>query len=110
MEGRLESLPFEHWVAHVFDHEVRDPQWYFDLDAPIWAAPAQLTLNYVTRLFSDPASYLGQFDDRQLNQGFWYLVSNSGSDHMFALTDTSAPPETRIRCVESFTLLFERLF
>jgi len=110
MEGQLESLPFEEWVAHVFDHDVRDPQWYFDSDAPFWAAPAHLTLTHVTRLFSDPAKYLAQFDDRQLNQGFWYLVGNAGSSHMLALTDTSAPLEARIRCVESFTLLFERLF
>jgi hypothetical protein len=29
---------------------------------------------------------------------------------MFALTDTSAPLQTRIRCVESFCSLFEKLF
>ena len=52
MEGQLESLPFEEWVAHVFDHDVRDPQWYFDSDAPFWAAPAHLTLTHVTRFMA----------------------------------------------------------
>jgi len=110
MDSRLESLPFNAWVDHVFDHDVSDPNWYFDLDAPVWAAPAALTLDHVTRLFENPIEHLARYDDAQLNQGFWYLVSNGGSNHMFALTDASAPLETRIRCVRSFSSLFERLF
>jgi hypothetical protein len=110
LDRRLESLPFDDWVAHVFDHSVTDPQWYFDLDAPVWAAPAALTLAHITRLFEKPVEYLSRYDDEQLNQGFWYLVGNSGSDHMFALTDASAPLSVRIRCVKSFTSLFRTLF
>jgi hypothetical protein len=110
MDGRLESLPFEDWVAHVFDHKVGEPQWYFEPDAPVWAAPAVLTLAHMTRLFNDPLAHLSGYDDQQLNQGFWYLVSNSGSNHMFALTDAAAPLQTRGRCVESFSSLFEKLF
>ena len=44
---RLKALPFEKWVAHVFDHEVRDPhdpQWYFDADAPVWVGSAELEI------------------------------------------------------------------
>jgi hypothetical protein len=110
MDRRLESLSFDEWVAHVFDHDVRGPEWYFDLDAPVWAAPAALTLAHVTRLFENPIEWLSRYDDAQLNQGFWYLVSNAGSNHMFALTDASAPLQARIRCVKSFTSLFEALF
>jgi hypothetical protein len=105
----IEWLPFEGWVAHVFDHDVRDPAWYFDLDAPFWDAPAPLTIAYITRLFTDPEPWLARFDDATLNQGFWYLVSNGGSNHMFALTDPSAPLADRIACVRSFTALFEKL-
>lgn len=110
MSERLESLSFDDWVAHVFDHDVADRAWYFDLDTPVWAGPAALTLAHMTRLFEDPTRALDRYDDRQLNQGFWYLVSNAGSDHMFALTDASAPLATRVRCLESFTSLFEKLF
>jgi hypothetical protein len=60
MELHLDSLPFDEWVRHVFDHEVREPQWYFDLDAPFWAAPAALTLAHVTRLLpGERASWAG---------------------------------------------------
>jgi hypothetical protein len=107
---RRTTLPFAEWAKHAFEHEVRDPQWYFDLDAPIWAAPASLSIAHMTQLFSDPAPPLAPFDDAQLNQGFWYLVSNGGSDHMFALMDDSVALEARRRCIESFFTVFERLF
>ena len=110
LDIRLTSLSFDDWVKHVFDHEVRDPQWYFDLEAPIWSAPASLSIEHMTRLFLDPMPALAGFDDGQLNQGFWYLVSNGGSDHMFALTDASVALEARLGCLESFVTLFERLF
>jgi hypothetical protein len=69
MEGQLDYLLFEEWVAHVFDHDVHEPQWYFEPDAPVWAAPAALTLAHVTRLFNAPVRYLARYDGRQLNQG-----------------------------------------
>jgi hypothetical protein len=109
-DRRLTTLPFEEWVAHVFDHDVRSPEWHFDLDAPTWDAPVAETLAHITRLFSDPVPQLSRFDDATLNQGFWYLVSNTGSTHMFALTDEAAPLPQRHACVRSFVPLFEKLF
>lgn len=97
MSRPLESLSFDDWVAHAFDHAVADRAWYFELDTPVWAGPAPLTLAHLTRLFGDPVRCLA-------------LVSSSGSDHMFALTDASAPLANRVRCLESFTSLFEKLF
>ena len=106
---RLKSVPFEGWVEHVFDHEVRNPQWYFDADAPVWAGSAELTLAHMTRLFSDPAGTLERFDDERLNQGFWYLVDSAGSNHMLALTEASVDVAARVRCIESFSSLFAKL-
>jgi hypothetical protein len=110
MKPQITFLAFEDWVAHVFDHDVSDPQWYFELDADFWDAPASLTLAYLTRLFNAPVELLARFNDQQLNQGFWYLVSNAGSNHMFALTDKSAPLAARLQCLRSFIPLFQQLF
>lgn len=107
---RLKSLPFEKWVKHVFDHEVRDPQWYFDADGPVWVGSAELTLAHMTQLFNDPAKPLRAFDDAQLKQGFWYLVGTAGSNHMLALTDASTSLGARVRCIDSFSSLFAKLF
>ncbi len=110
MERALTDLPFEDWVAHVFDHEVTTPQWYFQPDADYWQGPAALTLAHVTRLFEAPTAVLAPYSDEQLSQGFWYLVSSSASDHMFALADEAVPLEVRRRCLRAFVGLFQTLF
>ena len=76
MENALTNLSFDDWVAHVFDHEVGGPQWYFDTDAEYWQGPPAVTVAYLTQLFEDLMPYVGSYSDQQLNQGFWYLVSN----------------------------------
>jgi hypothetical protein len=100
---------FEAWVQHVFDHEVREPAWYFDPDAPGWDGSPETTVAYVTRLLESPAPILDRFDDAQLNQGFWYLVG-AGSSYMFTLTNPAVPSPARLRCVRSFEPVFRTLF
>jgi len=104
----LYDIPFDEWVAHVFDHKVRVPQWYFDIDSDDWDGPSQITVTYITRLFENPERYLEKFSDEQLEQGFWYLSGTS--EYMFALLDQCVPMEERTGCIRSFYLLFEQLF
>jgi hypothetical protein len=110
MDERLTFLSFEDWVKFIFAHEAGGLQWYFAPNAPYWNGPPDLTITYITRLFEDPLPVLSGYSDEQLNQGFWYLVSNGASDMMFALNDEAVPLEQRIRCLKSFRLLFEEVF
>lgn len=112
MPDQSSSLSFRDWVTHVFNHPVTDPQWYFDgmADGDDPDVPTGVILAHMTQLFDDPVTVLLGYDDAQLNQGFWYLVSNCCSNHMFALTDCSAPLSSRIRCIESISSLFGKLF
>jgi hypothetical protein len=110
MAKQITFLAFEEWVRFLFDHEVGKPQWYFAADAPYWMGPADLTVEYITKLFNDPLQHLSPYSDAQLNQGFWYLVSNGGGDSMFALTDESVASEKRVACLKSFSSVFEKLF
>jgi hypothetical protein len=110
MGPRLTFLPFEQWLKFIFDHPVGDPQWYFDLEAPFWDAPAEITVDYISKFFENPNPFLKDYTDAQLNQGFWYLVSNGCSDMMFALTEPAVPLAQRLRCLSSFQLIFERVF
>lgn len=29
---------YQEWTRYIFDHEIRDPAWYFDLHAPKFVA------------------------------------------------------------------------
>jgi len=89
---------------------VRKPEWYWDIDVPYWKAPSELTVDYLTRLFGRPLPVLYGYDDAQLNQGFWYLLSSACSSYMFAMTDEAVPLELRIKCVKSIQRVFEQIF
>lgn len=105
----LTDLTFEDWVTHIFDHEVRNPEWYFDLDAVYWDGLAVTTVRYLTRLFQAPLPILDRYSDPQLNQGFWYLTG-SGHEIMHTLLDAKVPMAERIACVRSIESLFAALF
>jgi hypothetical protein len=110
MGQRSTFLPFEEWLEFIFDHPVGNPQWHFDLEAPFWDAPAEITVDYITKFFENPNPFLKDYSDGQLNQGFWYLVSNGCSNMMFALSELSVPLAQRLRCLSSFQSVFERVF
>jgi hypothetical protein len=67
-------------------------------------------LDYMIELFEAPAAPLQKFSDAQVNQGLWFLASNSCSDHFFAFTDLGLPEERRLRGVRAIGTLFARLF
>jgi hypothetical protein len=117
MEEENHHLSFEQWIAFAFDHPVPDrgePNWYhrIDYDGEWWdpSASPETTIAYLTLLFENAHTVLTPFSDAQVNQGFWFLVDNSGSDHMFALLDQSVPWSKRKRCFTSIFTLFEHFF
>jgi len=69
------SLP--KWIAHVFDHPVTDPAWYWDRDAPHWEDSPEHIATYIASAFEHSGELFASFSDKQLNLGFWYLVSNN---------------------------------
>jgi hypothetical protein len=111
-----DDLPFESWVAYVFDHPVLDPQWWWQ--APEsghlqeWNTAADLprTLQYLTRLFNDPAEIAVRFSRPQIDQGLNFLVSNTCSNHMFTLTNTKLPWSDRRACFDAMIPLYSKLF
>lgn len=115
-EGKqLTNVTFEEWIAYVFDHPVREAclaAWYHDLSSDYWKESSQpeVTLAYLTRVFEEANTVLLSFSPAQINQGFWFLASNSCSDHMFVLLNSDIPWPERKRCIEAMYTLFEQFF
>lgn len=101
---------FAAWVRAVFDHPITNPAWYWNVDADTSEPPAELCVQYLTQLFLDPESALATYSDAQLNRGFWYLVDNGCSNHMFSLIEPEVAWEARREGIRSIAVLFERLF
>jgi hypothetical protein len=101
------SLP--NWIAHVFDHPVTDPAWYWSLEEPGWRDSPEHIASLIADTFERSGELLSRFTDAQLNQGFWFLVSGLGSDYMFALDEATVPLATRLRGLRSFIPLFKQV-
>ncbi|MCE9526599.1 MAG: hypothetical protein K8R36_11150 [Planctomycetales bacterium] len=106
---RLDEAKYLSWVQHVFDHPVMNPAWYWDLNAESSEpAPPECVAN-LTQLFAEP-EILATYSDAQVNQGFWYLVSNTGSNYMFSLIEPGVDWPERQTAIRSIAILFARLF
>jgi len=103
------EIHFEDWVAGVFDHPVTKPEWHWGPEATNWSRPNEEALEFTARLFDQPAEILRRFSDAQLNQGFWFLLGSNG-DVMRGLDNEDIAWELRLRCIRSFSSVFETLF
>lgn len=97
------------WIAHVFDHSVSEPAWYWESAAPEWEYNAERDANFIAETFERSGELLKSFSDAQLSQGFSYLVSSSCSDFMFSLVEPKAALTLRLRALRSFVPLFEQV-
>ena len=97
------------WVDHLFDHPVAEPAWHWAIGAPRWDDSAEGVATLIARTFENSGELLNRFSAEQLNQGFWYLVSNSCSSFMLSLADPEVPSSIQIRTLRSFVPLFEQV-
>ena len=110
MEERLTNLTFKQWVLHVFDHEIKDPEWYFDFDKDFWDGPPAVTVDYLTQLFNGMPAVVEGYSDAQVKQGLWYIACTACSNIILALTDSSVSMSDKIRCAQAMFPLFRDLF
>jgi len=107
--GTTISSSLAKWIEYVFDHPVTNPAWHWAIDAPEWDGPPDQLATYIAETFEDSGRLLARFSDEQLNQAFWFLVSESCSGFMCALVDLAVPSASRLRALHSFVPLFERV-
>ncbi len=91
------------WVAHVFDHEVTDPSWWWQLPDDHEESPPAVAIAHLTRLFSAPSPALDRFTDEQVGQGLWFLFMGGCSDGAYVdrLGDWTLPLRERLACLEA---------
>ncbi|MHB1847147.1 MAG: hypothetical protein ACYCWW_20170 [Deltaproteobacteria bacterium] len=97
------TTSFGDWVGHVFDHEVMEPSWWWQLPEDHEELPPREAIDYLTRLFSTPKSALGRFPNAQLGQGLWFLFMGECSENAYVdrLADGTLPLEERLACLDA---------
>ena len=93
MGKQLTNISFKEWLSYVFDHPVDELKnaWYWNLDRDWWDENATDSIQFLTQAFENAAAVFRPYSDAQLNQGLWFIASNSCSNHMFALMDENVP-------------------
>ena len=109
------GLSFDQWILYVFDHDVPSGNrlaWYHQMNASWWSPSLQpqVTVAYLTTVFENATRVLMPFSDAQINQGFWFLLDRSCSEHMVVLSDWRVPWLERKRCISSMYVLFAQFF
>jgi hypothetical protein len=113
MGKQLKNLSFEGWLTYVFDHPVRVDNakaWYWDIDRDEWHEDPADAIRFMTQAFENAAEVFQPYSDAQLNQGLWFIVSSSCSNHMLALSDASVPWPAQQLCIYSIHQLYEQCF
>lgn len=112
MGKQLQNLTFEHWLRFTFDRPVAELSnaWYWNIDRDWWDENPTDTIGFLTQAFENAEAVFKPYSDAQLNQGLWFIASNSCSNHMFALLDESVPWSAQKRCIYSIHKLYEQCF
>ncbi len=100
---------FESWIRYFFDHEVRDPEWYWDTDAPDFEVTAEEGVELITATFQKAGECLRPYSNGQLEQGLWYM--NSGwSGYINFVSDSEVALEKRLEAIRSIVDLYRDCF
>lgn len=102
------SASYGEWLAAVFDHP--DPDWYWaDHFDTTWSALGMTddrTVEYLTRLFSEPA-VLRAYTLGQVAQGIWFLIGESSpAGPAGALVQPAVPLDRRVACIHAIPTFF----
>jgi hypothetical protein len=104
---------FEEWITTVFDHPVDpDNSWWWAENAKVWDAKThgELTLRMMARLFEDPEQIINRFTPQQIDQGIWFIVDTSCSDHFLLLKKERLPLALKKQVIEGIFTLYSKLF
>lgn len=101
---------YDEWIAHVFDHKVTDPAWFFDINAPDFVAGPEEIARLIARTCTRCGTDLANFTTEQIGLGFNYIFSGSCSDFAFTILDDRTPPSTSLAAMESIKVLYKDCF
>ncbi len=106
----MAARSFNEWIDHIFNHPVTNPAWHWANDADCEPEPAEVNVEYLTRLFSNSDLLLRSFDNAQVNQGLNLIVDASCSNHACTITRPDAPWLKRRGCIRSIFDVYAKCF
>jgi hypothetical protein len=106
------SVPprYQEWIAHVFDHPVSEPEWYWSLSPfePLFSGGTAI-VDLIAYTFERCGEDLAAFSDAQIDQGLRYLLT-SPFDFFYPIRDSNAPLANKRHAIASIYQLYSHCF
>ena len=93
---------FDRWMQFAFNHPVSEKSWYLAGEMEFTCSPPAV-IGYYARLFRDPVPVLSAYDDDQIEQGLWFVVSYQLGQWLW---DDRIPLAVRLDCIEAMPVMF----
>jgi hypothetical protein len=103
----ISEISFEEWVRFIFDHPAQERPWHWN-DANYDISDEEKILSYLIQLFKNPTILLEKFSEKQINQGFWFMLGPEG--FMGVLWNPNTQFSKRKQCIDSMYDLYQLLF
>jgi hypothetical protein len=101
---------YQEWLKHVFDHEVRNREWYFDEDKPEFEASPVEIAELLGQTFLRAGKDLTAYSDAKVDQGIWYLTGWPNPEFMFVLKSPEVPLTKRLEAIKNIFYLYADCF
>jgi hypothetical protein len=109
----LTALPYEEWLAYIFDHNCDESvlpterrPWYLDADVHLRIGDPIVLIDYVGRMCREFAYLSQQYALPQLDQGVKFVLSAAGVWFRVYLLDERLPIDSRVACIRSMEIVF----
>ena len=93
---------FDQWIRFAFDRPVAEERWYFTEGLHFECDPS-IVITYYSRLFRDPVPLLSPYNEDQIEQGLWFVVSHQLGDWLW---DEEIPLRLRLDCIAAMPAMF----
>lgn len=105
---------YEEWVEAMFNTPCLGYEWYCDNDTVYNEIENDLSslekIQYLTRLFENAEKDLSKFNDQQVGDGLWYLISGNFSLYIHMLDEKDVDWVEKERLIEEMYAIFANFF
>ncbi len=101
---------YEEWLTRVFEHEVREAEWYFEDEAGEFYGSDAEIVELFTWTMTHCGTDLLRFSDDQVGQGFRYIFNGSCSNYAHTIRDGNVALEQRLSAIRSIKHLYVDCF
>ena len=108
----IKEASFDEWLAYLFDRRECEygSHWCFDDDELEWDLPREISAEFITRTYEDPAFWLHRFSNAQIAAGLEFTWNPAFGDVYSTISHEPTPTALRQRAIRALIPLYHSCF